>query len=115
VVKFHKGKTVEISVGSVFIVPGYKNRTDIVINTGENNWFFSSQCNLEEDGFSIAGGPGTAGPENISEVIKQFPIEMVKDRMIKYWEELIEGPLDEKLLATINGDICGHPRRINLD
>ena len=108
-------KTVEISVGSVFIVPGYKDRTDIVINTGESNWFFSSLCNLEEDGFSIIGGPGTAGPENISEVIKQFPIEMVKSRMIKYWEEILGGPLGETLLTTIDGEICGESRRINLD
>jgi len=108
-------KSIEISVGSVFIVPGYKDRTDIVINTGEKNWFFSSLCKIEGDGFSIIGSPGTTGPENILKVIKQFPIEMVKMRMIKYWEEMIGSPLDKDLLATIDEEICGKPRRISLE
>lgn len=76
---------------------------------------FSSLCNLEEGGFSIVGSPGTAGPENILEVIKQFPADMVKTRMIKYWENMLGGPLGENLLTTINEEICGCPRRINLD
>lgn len=116
VVKFPVNeKTVEISVGTVFVVPGYKNRTDIVINTGENNWFFASLCNIDKDGLSITGGPGTAGPENIQEIVGQFPAEMVKERMIEYWKVMIEKPLDEKLLSTINKEISGQPRRINLE
>ncbi|MBU1110055.1 hypothetical protein KKB83_00290 [Patescibacteria group bacterium] len=108
-------KSIEISVGTVFSVRGEKDRTHIIINTGENNWFSSSACNLKEGGFSIVASPGTAGPENIQEVVNQFSAEMARKGMIEYWIKMTGKPLDEEFMSIINKEMSSQPRRINLD
>ena len=108
-------KTVEISVGTIFKVPGYKNRTDIVVNTGEENWFFASRCSLKKNRLLIIGGVGTSGPEYFLEKVGQVSVEDVKQKMVKYYEKYIKKPLDDEFKAVIEREVSGQSRRINLE
>ena len=70
-------REIKVSFGTLFTVPGEKDRVDVVINTGEEGWFFSAQLvETDERGksFFLAG---TASRENIKDIVGKMTTEEV--------------------------------------
>jgi len=103
----------------VFRVKGLADTTDIVTNTGKDNYFYSLQClfNKKRDDFMIINGihEGTAGPGDILEVVGRFPREMLEARILEFWKSKLNGNVGDEQRKAIHNQLSSEPRRINLD
>ena len=70
-------REIEISFGTLFEVSGEEERIDVVINVGEDSWFYTGQIGKTKDGNKWFFMAGTAGKKNIKKIVGQMSIEEV--------------------------------------
>lgn len=73
-------KQVEISFGTLFKVKQFgkeTDRVDVVIDTGEKNYFFAAEVLTNDEGERIWWPSGTAGLDNLGKIIGQMTPEEV--------------------------------------
>jgi len=103
---------IEISFGTLFKVKNYPDRTDVVINTGKDDYFEAARLHKTEDGKDTFFWSGTAGPENIEELAGKLTPEQVFEAY-KNGAKRVGIELPEEFMQILIKYSQKGPRKIN--
>lgn len=71
------GNKIEIGFGTVFTVNSSEYRTDLIIDPGKGNDFFSVRVIKKEDEYVVISLPGTGRPIFIKEEVERLTLDQV--------------------------------------
>jgi hypothetical protein len=110
------GKTFEIEVGTIFFATEHPTVTELIVDTGKDEFFYSTRCKLDGNLTTVLDMSGTHTPDYIGKIANtiSFSAEEVELLLISYWEAQLGHKIDKELLDSIRIATATPPRRIKL-
>lgn len=103
-------REIKIGFGTLFRVAGEKDRTDVIVEVGENNYFGSAKLRETEDGKRWFFLAGSGGKKHIGEIVGELTLNEVINALEEGARQVGLKELPEEMRDTLKQESGKKPR-----